>query len=60
MYTMYITLNSGTVYPIDYYSYQVAVDSARDHMRAPDVREAVVVNKATGELLWYPSNGRGE
>lgn len=52
MYTLWITLKSGTVYPIDFYSCEVAVECGRDHLRAPDVREAMVTSKQTGELIW--------
>lgn len=47
MFTLWITLKSGKQYPLDFYSFQVAVECGRDHLRAPDVAEAVVVDKAT-------------
>ena len=53
MYTLLVTLKNGKTFPIDFYSYQVAVDCARDHLTAPDVANAEVVSKTTGEVVWY-------
>lgn len=52
MYSMCVTLKSGKENAIDFYSLDVAIDCAKDFLRAPDVANAMVISKVTGELVW--------
>lgn len=51
MFTLYITLISGTVCPLSFYGKEKAVECGLDHLRVPDVMCADVKD-SNGNLVW--------